>query len=190
MMKYNHSKISQALEFCALAHQNQYRKASKIPFASHPSSVGFILQSLKCSEDTVIAGILHDVIEDTSFTAKDIKKQFGENVTQLVLGVTENKKITSWQKRKINYLKKVEQSGNEVKKISAADLLDNCNSMLRFIENKINIWNSFNESPEEIVNHYKTRFNVIKKALNPQVKKEIQKIINKLEQDYKNKIEQ
>ncbi len=59
------SKVTKAIEFCSEMHQGQFRKASLVPYASHPVSVGFILQSAGYAEDVVIAGILHDILEDT-----------------------------------------------------------------------------------------------------------------------------
>ena len=151
------SKITKAIEFCCELHKNQKRKAVSVPFASHPISVGFILQSVGYSEEIIIAGILHDILEDTCATEKEITDLFGEQVVLLVKGVTENINIKSWDSKKEAYLKNLKIAGNDVKAISAADLLDNCRSMIRLLNNKINIWNAFTVSPEKIIIYSKKK---------------------------------
>ena len=69
------------------AHEGQFRKTGE-PYIVHPLAVKKILEDWGMDEDTVIAGILHDTVEDTSLTLNDIKKEFGEPVAFLVDGVT------------------------------------------------------------------------------------------------------
>ena len=184
-MKIISSKITEALEFCAFAHKDQKRKALDIPYASHPSSVGFILYSLDYEEDVIIAGILHDIIEDTSFTEKDIKERFGEKVTNLVKGVTEDKSIESWMERKKNYLSGVKNGNDEVKAISAVDLFDNCRSMLRSLNEGVDMWGMFSISPEILTNTYKERLRIIGDAIKPELKIALEEIISKLEENHR-----
>lgn len=179
-MKIISSKITEALEFCAEAHKNQKRKSNNTPYASHPSSVGFILQSCGYKEDVVIAGILHDVIEDTTYTEKDIKERFGEKVLKMVLGVTENKKITDWHERKKDYLNKIKKSNKFVKSISASDMLDNTRSLLREIKKGGNIWQHFAVSKEENIKFFEKRFQIVKNDINEELRKELRKTLNEL----------
>ncbi len=69
------------------AHEGQKRKSGD-PYITHPLAVKKILEEWKMDEDTIIAGILHDTVEDTDLTLDDIKKEFGETVAFLVDGVT------------------------------------------------------------------------------------------------------
>ena len=80
-------KIKKAINFANKAHEGQFRKSGE-PFITHPINVGIILASLKMDADTVIAGLLHDVVEDCDIPLNDVKKKFGNNVSQLVDGVT------------------------------------------------------------------------------------------------------
>ena len=80
-------KIREAIDFADKAHEGQFRKSGE-PFITHPINVGLILVSLKMDVDTVIAGLLHDVVEDCDIPLSDVKKKFGNNVSQLVDGVT------------------------------------------------------------------------------------------------------
>ena len=80
-------KIKKAINFANKAHEGQFRKSGE-PFITHPINVEIILASLKMDADTVIAGLLHDVVEDCDIPLNDVKKKFGNNVGQLVDGVT------------------------------------------------------------------------------------------------------
>ncbi len=179
------SKITEAIEFCALAHKDQKRKASDIPFASHPISVGFILQSAGYSEEVIIAGILHDILEDTSYTEKEIESQFGAKILHLVKGVTENTQISSWEDKKKDYLNKIQKSENNIKAISAADLLDNSKSILRKLKLGIDIWGSFNTEPRMIIKNYKERLSVLKYSINKELEYDLENTIIELEKNIK-----
>ncbi|KKU02994.1 MAG: (P)ppGpp synthetase I, SpoT/RelA [Candidatus Amesbacteria bacterium GW2011_GWB1_47_26] len=80
-----------ALEFAKLAHHGQKRLSGE-PFVNHPMAVAKTLQTWHLDETTVVAGLLHDTVEDGGATRQDLVKEFGEEVTQLVDGVT---KITN-----------------------------------------------------------------------------------------------
>ena len=80
-------KIKKAVSFADKAHQGQYRKSGE-PFIVHPINVGMILASLKMDADTIIAGLLHDVVEDCDISLSEVRKEFGRNVSKLVDGMT------------------------------------------------------------------------------------------------------
>ena len=80
-------KIKKAINFADTAHDGQYRKSGE-PFLMHPINVGLILASLKMDADTIIAGLLHDVVEDCEIPLSKVRQQFGKNVSTLVNGVT------------------------------------------------------------------------------------------------------
>ena len=80
-------RIKRAIAVAKDAHDGQYRKTGE-PYIVHPLAVKKILEEWGMDEDTIIAGILHDTVEDTSLTLEDIRKDFGESVAFLVDGVT------------------------------------------------------------------------------------------------------
>ena len=80
-------RIEHAVEVAKSAHKDQTRRTGE-PYIIHPLAVKKILEDWGMDEDTIIAGILHDTVEDTSLTLDDIKKEFGESVAFLVDGVT------------------------------------------------------------------------------------------------------
>ena len=81
------SMIEKAYQIANLAHQNQVRKSGE-PYIIHPLYVAIILADLELDKETIVAGILHDVVEDTILTDDEIKEQFGADVALLVDGVT------------------------------------------------------------------------------------------------------
>ncbi len=84
--------ITRAYYFAKEAHLNQ-KRASGEEYFTHPCAVVDILIGLSMDANTLTAAFLHDVLEDTSFSASDIKKEFGEEVLELVEGVTKLEKI-------------------------------------------------------------------------------------------------
>ncbi len=87
MKDHNTSRIEHAVEVAKKAHEGQFRRTGE-PYIVHPLAVKKILEEWDMDEDTIIAGILHDTLEDTPLTLNDIKKEFGESVAFLVDGVT------------------------------------------------------------------------------------------------------
>ena len=81
------SRIDRAVAVAKQAHKGQLRKTGE-PYIIHPLAVKKILEEWGMDEDTVIAGVLHDTVEDTDLTLVDIRKEFGESVAFLVDGVT------------------------------------------------------------------------------------------------------
>ena len=81
------SLIEKAYQIAAEAHKDQKRKSGE-PYIIHPLCVGIILADLEMDKETIAAGLLHDVVEDTVMTYDEIKEEFGEEVAQLVDGVT------------------------------------------------------------------------------------------------------
>ncbi len=84
--------LVKAYEYAKAAHANQ-KRASGEPYFIHPCEVANILMDLGLDAATIAASLLHDVIEDTSSTDEDIKREFGEEVLALVAGVTKLEKI-------------------------------------------------------------------------------------------------
>ena len=87
MKKEDSDRVKHAIEVATKAHEGQFRKTGE-PYIIHPLAVKKILEEWGMDEDTIIAGILHDTVEDTSLTLSDIKNEFGESVAFLVDGVT------------------------------------------------------------------------------------------------------
>ncbi len=103
--------VVRAYNFAENAHQGQYRKSGESYFI-HPVEVATILIELRLDSSTVAAGLLHDVIEDTDYGYEKIKSEFGEEVADLVDGVT---KIT-----RLNFSSKEEREAENLRKMVLA----------------------------------------------------------------------
>ena len=79
--------IEKAYRIAREAHEGQFRKSGE-PYIIHPLSVALILADLELDKETIVAGLLHDVVEDTVMTSEEIRKEFGDEVELLVDGVT------------------------------------------------------------------------------------------------------
>jgi GTP pyrophosphokinase/guanosine-3',5'-bis(diphosphate) 3'-pyrophosphohydrolase len=95
----NPEKLTKAFDFAIKAHKNQKRDSGD-PYSNHPIAVANILTELKLDSATITTGLLHDTIEDTHATYETIKDEFGQEVADLVDGVTkisvfENKATTN-----------------------------------------------------------------------------------------------
>ena len=122
--------IFKAIAFAAQAHTGQYRKGTKIPYISHPLNVAETLIRMGCSEQVVIAGLLHDTLEDTPVTEDTVQEMFGRDIALLVKSVSEpSKREYAWEERKAHTLKHLEAAPWEVLILSLADKLDNIRSI-------------------------------------------------------------
>ena len=152
----NFSKVDFALSFATNAHAGQVRKGTTIPYIFHAMNVGKILaEDLNCIEDIVVAGILHDTLEDTNATEDDLRKNFGENILRLVKGNSERDKSDTWENRKKEAIEHAQNENEDVLLVKLADKLDN----LKAIERDYNflgeeLWKRFNAPKERLEWYY------------------------------------
>ncbi|MFS8500588.1 MAG: bifunctional (p)ppGpp synthetase/guanosine-3',5'-bis(diphosphate) 3'-pyrophosphohydrolase [Caldicoprobacter sp.] len=104
-------KVRKAYAYAAKAHEGQKRSSGE-PFIIHPVEVALILMELGLDVDTVVAGILHDVIEDTGVTLQQLEGEFGADIAKLVDGVTKLSRI--------EYKSKEEQQLESLRKMFVA----------------------------------------------------------------------
>ncbi len=86
------SMIEKGYQIASKAHEGQKRKSGE-PYIIHPLCVSIILADLELDKETITAGLLHDVVEDTVLTTEELEKLFGQDVALLVDGVTKLKKL-------------------------------------------------------------------------------------------------
>jgi len=158
--------IQKAILMAMEAHKGQVRKGDgKTPYILHPLEVGITLSYYTASEELIAAAILHDVIEDSSIKASEIKQEFGEDVCDAVELLTENKKIEDWAERKAENLNRLSQN-KTIYIIKAVDSLVNMKELFALIEDQGEaVWKRFNASKEMKMAYFEKIFNEIKADL-------------------------
>lgn len=153
--------VEEAIIYATVLHQGKVRKIKHIPFILHPLEVAQILATMTDDQETIAAGILHDVVEDAGGTLEEIRARFGERVAFLVDAETEpaapgENRADSWQRRKEHSLLNLKKSGDiGVKMLWLADKLANIRSLARnYSENGDSIWTNFNQKDPEIHRWY------------------------------------
>ncbi len=84
-------RVIKAYEYAQEKHAGQIRKFTDLPYFTHPKAVARLLEQLTGDEELVVSGLLHDVLEDTSATLKEIKELFGDRVASIVEELTSQK---------------------------------------------------------------------------------------------------
>jgi (p)ppGpp synthase/HD superfamily hydrolase len=150
--------INHALAFAAKHHDRQVRKGTKLPYLTHPANVAVILTRYGRSNDTVVAGILHDVVEDCvrdGYTREMLEQRigdkFGERVLETVLAVTYRRHDDdgvelSAEERKVDYLDRLSDANEEARWVCAADKVHNASSIVADLRRTIDpetVWNRF-----------------------------------------------
>lgn len=132
--------VRKAYEFSAKAHEGQTRRSGE-PYVQHPVAVAGVLTALKTDVTAIVAGLLHDTLEDTVATADELEREFGKEVVHLVDGVTKIGKITfrsSEEKQAENFRKMVLSMADDIRVviIKLADRLHNMRTLEHLQESK------------------------------------------------------
>jgi (p)ppGpp synthase/HD superfamily hydrolase len=140
------SKLYDAIGLAAQAHHRQVRKGTEIPYLVHPLAVAGILIRAGSPEHVVIAGVLHDTLEDTAVTSEIIRSQFDPRVADLVEAVSEPDKAAPWEARKSHTLHALESTPlADALLVALADKLDNIRAIREGLESEGEVfWARFN----------------------------------------------
>ena len=135
----NHNSLNKAFKFAIDAHKNQKRDEG-VPYIIHPVAVAKILTDLKLDSATITTGLLHDTIEDTKVTYETVKKEFGEEVANLVDGVTKISALedkASSDSKAENFRKLIIATSKDIRVllVKLADRLHNMRT-IKFVKNK------------------------------------------------------
>ena len=141
--------VHEAMLFAEKAHRGQKRKGTDIDYITHPMEVYQILSSMQAGQELLIAGLLHDTVEDTDVDIDDIQLAFGDRVSTLVANHTENKRL-SWRERKQRTIDTVKVADRDTRLLIMADKVSNLRSMLSdYSRVGEQLWERFNASKEE-----------------------------------------
>ena len=151
------SQVEKAIRISAEAHRGQMRKGSGIPYFSHPAAVALILMRAGFDDDHVLsAAILHDTLEDTDVTAKQLRAEFPPQVCAIVEGASERKldslgEPRSWIDRKREHIEHVRRAALEVRAVVLADKLHNLHSIAFDLACLEPVWSRFNAPRSDVL---------------------------------------
>ena len=150
--------INHAFAFAAKHHDRQVRKGTKLPYLTHPANVAVILTRYDRDNETVVAGILHDVIEDCvrdgytrDMLEQRIGDKFGKKVLDTVLAVTYRRMDDdgielSTEERKSDYLERLATASEEARWVCAADKIHNASTIISDLRRTVDpetVWSRF-----------------------------------------------
>jgi (p)ppGpp synthase/HD superfamily hydrolase len=150
------ARLEEALRFAALGHRGQVRKSSGVPYLEHVVAVAWILDRAGFGEDVVIAGLLHDLVEDTSLTLEELEQRFGKDVAGLVGHCSEIKADSRgvkrpWIDRKRDHLAALASAPLEARAVVLADKLHNLMSIELDLRSGHPVWSHFNASRQQVL---------------------------------------
>ena len=118
----------------------KYRKGTRIPYIVHPIDVASVLLKNGASDSLVVAGLMHDVVEDAGVELREIEELFGEEIARLVEGASEPEEYRAdmspegrrrtWKKRKSHTIDRISKACHDLKLLSCADKLSNIRDMI------------------------------------------------------------
>lgn len=179
-------KIQKAIALATAAHNGQTRKGKpQVPYITHPLTVALILSRANADEDVVIAGILHDTVEDSDgrVTLDDLEDQFGEVVAMLVRHVTEEDKSLSWEQRKHDALAHIFEMPYGALLLKSADILHNLSDLIADVAKDGDaVYEKFNAPKQKQLEHYKNLIEALdlvwkENPLLPEIREGVNKLL-------------
>jgi (p)ppGpp synthase/HD superfamily hydrolase len=177
-------RFDQALLLCASLHRHQLRKDGRTPYIAHLLTVAALVLEDGGSEDEAIAALLHDSVEDQGGleTREKIRRDFGENVAEIVAGCTESETFPkpSWQERKSRYLQQIRTGSKAVQRVSLADKLHNARCLLLQLKQEGKaVWQQFHGGKSSTLKFYQSLLSSYQ--IEGIMKQEFEEIISQLE---------
>lgn len=153
--------LHESIVFANKAHKGQLRKGTDIDYISHPMEVMQILTAMRADDDLIIAGVLHDTVEDTPVTLEELEEKFGSDIAALVAHHSEDKSLP-WIERKTAAIDHLEKADRHTKMLVLADKLSNLRSMYStYQEIGDALWERFNAPKEKQCWYYTEILNAL-----------------------------
>lgn len=157
-------KIKKAIEMSAIIHKKQRRKGSKAPYVTHTFSAFLIGSKYTEDEDTLVAILMHDGPEDTDMTFEEITREFGADVSEIVRGVTKDKRYAKlpWNEKEEKYLTNLRHARIESMIVCASDKIHNMMSTIDEYNGEV-FWKRFSVAKEQKIAYYENVLEILKK---------------------------
>ncbi|MBW4640020.1 MAG: HD domain-containing protein [Gloeocapsa sp. UFS-A4-WI-NPMV-4B04] len=181
------SRFTEALTYATKLHSNQVRKGSGVPYIAHLLGVTSIALEYGANEDEAIAALLHDAIEDQGgeATRAEIRRRFGDTVTEIVDGCTDAETIPKppWRERKEAYIAHIFNASSSELLVSCADKLHNARSILndyRVLGEAV--WERFKGGKEGTLWYYRSLVEAFRQTGSTPLLEELERVVLELEQ--------
>ena len=172
--------IEKAIIFASQKHKNQFRKGTPIPYIVHPIEVMQILRENNADEITIVAGLLHDTIEDAKVTYDEICNEFGKEVADIVKDESEDKS-KAYRIRKQEHMEKLNKCSTKSKMVTCADKLSNIKSTyldLKYYGEKT--WDKFNGTKDDLNWYYHIALDALKEINYTNMYKQLEFYVNEI----------
>jgi len=181
------SRFVDALLFAFNTHKNQTRKATTIPYFAHVMGVSSYVLEAGADEDTAIAALLHDAVEDGGGLPvfEQIRIRFGERVANIVDHCTDSftQPRPPWRERKEKYLEKLATASPEARLVSVADKLYNVRSIIDALRlDGDSVWDRFNGGKDGSLWYYRSLLDIFQATGSNQIIDEYARAIALMEQ--------
>jgi (p)ppGpp synthase/HD superfamily hydrolase len=190
-------RINHAFAFAAKHHDRQVRKGTRLPYLTHPANVAVILTRYGQDEQTIVSGILHDVIEDCvrdgytrDMLEQRIGDKFGPDVLDTVLAVTQRQvdeegiELSS-EERKDDYLARLAAASESARWVCAADKIHNGSTILADLVRTIDpdtVWSRFNAGRLGTVRWYRRVYDRLRElGFDGEIMEELREVADELE---------
>ncbi len=190
--------INHAFAFAAKHHDRQVRKGTRLPYLTHPANVAVILTRYDRDEETVVAGILHDVIEDCvrdgytrDMLEQRIGDKFGPDVLEMVLAVTQRQvdeegvELSS-EERKDDYLARLAAASENARWVCAADKIHNGSAILADLDRTMDpdtVWSRFSAGRHGTVRWYRRVYERLRElGFTAPIMEELREVAEELEE--------
>ena len=191
-------RINHALAFAAKHHDQQVRKGTRPPYHTRPANVAIILTRYGCDDYTIVAGILHDVVEDCVREAyphemleQRIGEKFGSEVLSIALAVTHRRVDDdgielSNDDRRDDYIDRLSRANDSARWVCAADELHSANSILADLRRTIDpnsVWSRFTGGQDATVHgHRRVYDRLAELGFDGEIMRELGPVISALEE--------
>lgn len=186
-------RIERAIVRATVLHQTQKRKVSGVPYIVHPFSVAFLLAHYSDDEDVIIAGLLHDTLEDVpSYTDVMLREEFGERVYSIVKEVTEDFtqaekedhsiRGNNWRVRKERYLENLKNDSKDALLVATADKVHNMrNALDEYVKHGEGVWEKFKRNADNLIWFYSEASRIISERLEHPLVDEMNRLVMELQ---------
>lgn len=180
------SRFLEALEYAFVAHQDQTRKVSGIPYMAHLMATSALTLEYGGDEDAAIAALLHDAPEDQGGveTLNEIRQRFGDVVANIVAACSDTFETPKppWRPRKEAYVAHIATADARARLVSAADKLHNARSILQ--DHQVvgaELWSRFHADRDAVIWYHKALIQAFDQAGGGAIVEELRRVVEAIE---------